>query len=74
MPRKTISEPQAIFKWRGRLMEVVSYFEGSGKVISFQPIGAKPCEHCGQIEHHSQVDTSPLWQENAEPVETLITI
>ena len=74
MAMKTINNPSALFRWNGRLMKVIGYFEGRGKVIEFQPIDAKLCEHCGQTEHYVQTDGSLLFQESAEPVDTLITI
>jgi predicted MarR family transcription regulator len=58
-----------ILKWKGELVEVSWY--GEGKEITMTPIGAKPCKKCGEIKRYHILEHSPLFQENAEPVETL---
>ena len=70
MSKREIKTPGSIFKWKGEVMEVVGISEG--RVIYFRPIKAEPCEHCGEIKEIAIVEASPLFQENAEPVDTLI--
>jgi len=66
---KKITELGALLRWRGELMEVVSWTDG--RVIYMTPVGAERCKHCGELKEVAVVEASPLFQENAEPVETL---
>ena len=68
---KEVTKPSTILKWKGEVYEVVGTSEG--KVIYMQPYGAKPCEKCGEVKEIAIVESSPLFQENAEPVVTILT-
>jgi hypothetical protein len=68
---KTINEVGAIIKYKGKLCEVVSY--ATSKVLFIREVGAEPCKCCGEIKEYAEVENSPNFQENAEPVKTLST-
>ena len=67
--KRIIMMPSAILKWKGELVEVIGISEG--KVIHMRPVNEKPCEHCGKIKQYDVLENSPLFQENAEAVNTL---
>lgn len=66
---KTIKEAGALIKYSGKLCEVVSY--ATGKVLFIRELGAESCECCGRIKEVVVLEDSPMFQENAEAVETL---
>jgi hypothetical protein len=66
---KTIKNPSTIFKYHGKLCEVIGIT--NSKVIEFREVGAKKCECCGEIKTYSEVESSPNFQDSAEAVETL---
>ena len=66
---KIIENPGVILKYKGKLCEVVGY--ATSKVLFIREIGAKPCKKCGEIKEYTEVESSPNFQENAEPVNTL---
>lgn len=66
---KRINKAGAIIKYQGKLCEVLSYT--TEKTLFIREIGAKPCEMCGETKEYSEVESSPNFQERAEPVETL---
>jgi len=59
-----------VFKYNGALHEVVGTSEG--KVIYHRPINAVPCIACGEIKEFATVESSPQFQDNSSPVETLV--
>jgi hypothetical protein len=67
---KTIEHPGTIIKYNGKLCEVVGI--ANEKVLFIIEVGAKPCEICGQIKEYSEVESSPIFQEKAEAVKTLL--
>lgn len=68
---KQVENPDTILKWRDKLVKVVAIAQG--KTIYMQPLDAEKCIVCGHAEEISALEHSPLFQENAEPVETLKT-
>lgn len=60
---KKIKEPSSYFLWEGKLAQVISIAEG--KTIHF-----KVLEENGSREHY-RLEHSPLFQNNAEPINTL---
>lgn len=66
---KKIDKPSVIFKWKGELVKVISI--ANERSVCFQAVDAVPCEKCGQIKQYDIIEMSPLFQENAEPVDTL---
>lgn len=66
---KKLTTPGAIFLWNGKLHEAVGYTDR--KVIFHRPVNALPCEHCGRVESHAEVEGSPTFQEAVRPVDTL---
>ena len=67
MKRATLG---TIFRYRGVLCEVLKINEGHRSLI-FKPVGADPCPTCGYDHRTELIETSPLFQEDAEPVETV---
>jgi hypothetical protein len=73
---KKVKEPNAIFKWRGKLVKVIGINEGM-RAINIEYIDEKDsdllCPHCGKPVNHQFeiIEQSPLFQESAEPIETL---
>lgn len=68
---KQIENPNTILKWKNELVKVVAI--GTGKTIHMQPINAERCRSCGHTPEITVLEQSPLFQDNAEPVETLKT-
>lgn len=66
---KRIAKPGAIIKYKGKLCEVVGY--ATEKVLFIREVGAKPCSLCGEVKEYAEVESSPNFQERAEPVSTL---
>jgi len=66
---KHISKPATILKWKGELVEVVGISEG--RTIHMQSVNAEKCKLCGSVKQYDVLENSPLFQENAEPVDTL---
>lgn len=58
---KTIKNPNSLLYWKGRLVKVTSIAEG--KTIFMVDLNTG--------EKHDALEHSPLFQENAEPVDTL---
>ena len=67
---KQVKEPSTIFKYNGKLCEVVGIV--TDKVIHFREIGVKPCICCGETKEYSMVEVSPNFQEGAEAIKTLV--
>ena len=67
---KTIEQPSAIIKYKGKLCEVIGIV--TSKVLFIREIGAEPCKCCGQIKEYAEVESSPNFQESAEAVNTLV--
>ncbi len=73
---KKVNNLSAIFKWKGKLVKVIGVNEGHRSII-MEYIDEKDsdliCGHCGHpVNHHFDViESSPLFQENAEKIETL---
>ena len=66
---KTIDEPNALLYWNKELVKVVGI--SNGKVIHMSPVNTQRCEYCGVVKEISVIESSPLFQENAEAVETI---
>lgn len=65
---KTIKNPSAIFRYKGKICEVTGI--ATDKVIFFRELG-KRCRYCGKTKDYAEVESSPNFQENAEAVNTL---
>jgi len=59
-----------IFKFENQLVEVKWINEGH-KSIGFVPINAKPCHCCGKVKSWEVIESSPNFQNNAEPINTI---
>ena len=66
---KTVNEPNTLLYWNDELVKVVGI--SNGKVIHMSPVNAQRCESCGVVKEISVIENSPLFQENAKPVETI---
>lgn len=60
----------AIFRYNGELVEVFAINDGRRAVV-FKPLNKPPCPTCGHDHRIELIESSPLFQDNAEPVETL---
>ena len=73
---KTIKNPNTILKWQGKLVRVISINEGH-RAINMEYIDKNDnpkCPHCDMPIKNYQfeiIESSPLFQENAEAIETL---
>jgi hypothetical protein len=69
---KRIEKPSTYFKWNGQLAEVIGIAQD--KTIEFKIVGGEPCPHCGNPVDfiHSEVESSPNFQQAAESINTLI--
>ena len=65
---KKVSKPSTILKWQGELVEVIGISEG--RTIHMRSLSGA-CSSCGQVKAYDFLEHSPLFQENAEPVDTL---
>ena len=59
-----------IFLYQCKLVEVVAINEGHRSIV-FQEINPKRCECCGEIKQYDIIESSPLFQENSEPIQTI---
>lgn len=66
---KRIEKPGAVFKYQGEEMKVISIAEG--RVINFVPVKEDDCIDCGRGREFHLLENSPLFQDNAEPIDTL---
>lgn len=58
--------------WKGKLAKVIS--RADSPTITIEMHENALCPHCGGDlgkEQHSYIPTSPLFQENAEPIQTI---
>ncbi len=63
-----------IFYWKGNLARVIGYTSGR-TFISIEMLDPDRCPHChGYLEKRQfdVVEGSPLFEENAKPVETIV--
>lgn len=59
-----------ILKWKGELVQVRA--TSTGKVIYMRPLAdTEPCGVCGHATEYAVVEASPLFQQNAKPIDTL---
>lgn len=59
------------FLWKGEIAKVIG--ETNSRTIIFEMLDPKKCPHCGEVVEVHQINmipTSPLFQENAEPIQT----
>ena len=68
---KQVNDPGVLLKWKGKLVEVVGISEG--KTIIMRPLKDSPCRACGKGEEYHILEHSPLFQENAETVNTIVS-
>ena len=69
---KKVKNPQTLLYWKGALVEVVGI--GEGKTIHMRyvrGVKSEECKACGQVEDIAVLEHSNLFQDNAEPVETV---
>lgn len=66
---KRIESPGAVFRYDGELVRVIALSEG--KAIIFESLEKKPCPCCNRPFRFDLLERSPLFQDGAEPVETL---
>ncbi len=59
-----------IFKYENQLVEVRWINQGE-KSIGFIPVNAKPCSCCGEIKSWEVIESSPNFQQSAEPINTI---
>lgn len=64
------AELQDYFLWEGKLCQVISINRGD-KSIGFKEVGSKPCPTCGEEKWYDVIESSPLFQENAKPINTI---
>jgi len=58
--------------WEGKLARIV--YETSQRTVGIELIEDCSCPHCGESLGKKQIDvipTSPLFQENAQPLQTM---
>ncbi len=55
--------------WKDKLHRVDII--ANGKMIGMRPIPCVPCPTCGEEPFFEVLEDSPLFQENAKPVETI---
>lgn len=60
-----------LLMWKGVEYKVVSIAEG--KVLYMEPVRGESCYGCGHKAEVSVLESSPLFQENAEPIPTIST-
>lgn len=59
------------FFWKGKMAKVIGIAES--KTIIFEMLESNKCPKCGEdlgVNQISMIPTSPLFQENAEPIQT----
>ena len=58
--------------WKGKLAKIV--YVAEERTVGIEPLDSCKCPHCdGDLgkEQFSIIPTSPLFQENAEPIKTI---
>lgn len=59
------------FFWKGEMAKVIGIAEQ--RTVIFEMLDPKKCPHCGEglgVNQIQMIPTSPLFQENAEPIPT----
>lgn len=65
------AELQQIVRYKGELCEVVAL--GDGRTVYLRAVNAQPCPHCGRTDDPpALLENSPLFQDNVEPVATIV--
>jgi len=67
------AEPNDIIDWCGRLYKVIGLNPGH-KAVAMESIDDNVCPHCGGVigkDRMEIIESSPLFQENAEPIKTI---
>jgi len=59
-----------IFEFEGELVQVQWINQGY-KAIGFVPVNAKPCPCCGATKKWEVIESSPLFQQGANPIKTI---
>jgi len=73
---KVVYQPKGFFYWKDKLVKII-YINTGMKSIGFESVEEKDgvrCSHCGEFvmpERYDVIEDSPLFQENAKPVDTL---
>lgn len=64
------AELQDVLRWQGKLYEVIAINDGQ-RALVLAPVNPVPCPTCGQFDRVYVIESSRLFQENAEPVSTI---
>lgn len=65
------AELNQIVRYKGELCEVVAL--GDGRTVYLRAVNAQPCPHCGRTDNPpALLEDSPLFQDNVEPVATIV--
>jgi hypothetical protein len=71
---KTVDKPAAIFLYEGKLVQVIGIINARAICMRYlQKEDMPKCSHCGEPVDREFVviESSPLFQKNAQPVNTL---
>lgn len=63
------AEPGVVLLWNGELMRVIAVTDR--RTITLAKPNELPCVTCGVLDRVHVVEDSPLWQNNARPVQDL---
>jgi hypothetical protein len=66
---KKVNSPGVYLRYKGKLCEITGY--ATDKVVFIREVNAQPCKCCGEIKEWAEVESSPNFQEAAEPIKTL---
>lgn len=66
------AEPGDYLLWEGELVKVIGSSD-SDRVVYMEYIDKPKCQNCGEPydEQFSAIESSPLFQRNAEPINTI---
>lgn len=68
---KSVTNPATILLYDGRLARVIAI--GEGRTIHMEFLDEEPCARCGRSDHLAVLEHSRLFQDHADPVETVVT-